>query len=128
MHVTTSIFLLRVIDKRVHIALQRLVAARGVGVETTPRVHCDGGRLLHCLHKERPSARTTPRLPYRVRNATVTGSRAAWMAGRRPPAAPMLSDHQRPCSSRPGVTRKSNATCEKVLKLSVDREVPSQYR
>ena len=45
-----------------------------------------------------------------------------------PPAAPMISDHHRPCISKPGVTRKSNATCEKVLKLSVDKEVPSQYR
>ena len=65
-------------------------------------------------------------LSYRVRNATVTGSRAAWMAGRRPPAAPMLSAHTRPCASRLGVTRKLNATCEKVLKLSVEREAPSQ--
>ena len=85
-----------------------------------------GGRAWEHLFWKSPKARTTPWLPYRVRNATVTGSRAAWMAGRRPPAAPMLRAHTRPCASRLGVTRKSNATCEKVLKLSVEREAPSQ--
>src|SRR5262249_41991198 len=88
-----------------------------------------GGKMRGRVHSGSPSAQGLPpglSLLYRVRNATVTGSRAAWMAGRSPPAMPMISAHKRPCTSRLDVTRKSNATCENVLKLSVDREAPSQ--
>src|SRR6266700_3557567 len=52
MHVTTCIFLLRVIDKRMHIALHRLIAAGGVRVEPTARLHRQVGCLLHRLHRE----------------------------------------------------------------------------
>src|SRR6266446_10392203 len=52
MHVTTGIFLLRVIDKRMHIALQRLIAARRVGVEPTARLHGEVSCLLHRLDGE----------------------------------------------------------------------------
>src|SRR5262249_44598395 len=87
---------------------------------------CGHGRTPQ--HRPHPARHvpTMSGLLYSVRNATVTGSRAAWMAGRSPPAVPMLSAHKRPCTSRLDVTRKSNATCENVLKLSVDREAPSQ--
>jgi hypothetical protein len=56
----------------------------------------------------------------------MTGSRAARIAGNSPPAAPMTSAHAGLCGSRPGVTRRSKATCENVLKFSVDTEAPSQ--
>src|SRR5256885_9957799 len=52
MHVTTGIFLLREIDKRMHIALQRLIAARRVGVEPTARLHGEVSCLLHRLDGE----------------------------------------------------------------------------
>src|SRR5436309_9646870 len=52
MHVTTCLFLLRVIDKRMHIALHRLIAAGGVRGEPTARVHRQVGGLLHRLRRE----------------------------------------------------------------------------
>src|SRR2546423_5898056 len=52
MHVTTCLFLLRVIDKRMHIALHRLIAAGGVRGEPTARLHRQVGGLLHRLHRE----------------------------------------------------------------------------
>src|SRR2546427_4363667 len=52
MHVTTWVFLLRMIDELVHVALQRPVAAGRVRIEPTARSHRDVGRLLHRLHRE----------------------------------------------------------------------------
>src|SRR5919108_4319149 len=49
-HVTTGIFLLRMIDELVEIALQRPIAAGGVGVEPTPGLDGAVGGLLHSLH------------------------------------------------------------------------------
>src|SRR5215471_4853913 len=47
MHVTARIFLLRMVDKVVCIALQRAIAARRVRREPTARVHREVGGLLH---------------------------------------------------------------------------------
>src|SRR5215831_4645599 len=47
MHVPARIFLLRMIDELMEIALQRLIAARGVRVEPTACVHREVSRLLH---------------------------------------------------------------------------------
>src|SRR5262245_44327009 len=52
MHFATGVFLLRMIDVRMHIALERSIAARRVGVEPTARLHGDVGRLLHRLDRE----------------------------------------------------------------------------
>src|SRR5712691_7190870 len=52
MHVTTGIFLLRVIDKLMHIALHRPIAAGRVGVEPTACLHRDVSGLLDRLHRE----------------------------------------------------------------------------
>src|SRR5713101_9941185 len=52
MPVTARIFLLRVIDERVHIALHRAIAAGGVRIELTARLHRDVGGSLHRLHRE----------------------------------------------------------------------------
>jgi hypothetical protein len=54
------------------------------------------------------------------------GEAAARMAGSRPPAVPISSAQARPRRSSAGVTRKSKATCENVLKFSVESEAPSQ--
>src|SRR5262249_48449020 len=50
--VPTRVFLLGMIDKVVGIALERPIAAGGVGIEPTPRLHCQVGSLLHRLHRE----------------------------------------------------------------------------
>src|SRR5512145_3195685 len=52
MHVTTGILLLRVIDELMHVAFQRLIAAGGIGIEPTARVHRHVGGLLYGLHRE----------------------------------------------------------------------------
>ena len=52
MDVTTCIFLLRMINNVMHIALQRSIAARRVRVEPTARLHREVRRLLHRLHRE----------------------------------------------------------------------------
>src|SRR3989442_7929741 len=52
MHVPTGIFLLRVIDKRMHIALHRPRAAGRVRGEPTARLHRQVGCLLHRLHRD----------------------------------------------------------------------------
>src|SRR5262249_44910757 len=49
-HVTTGVFLLRMIDELVQIALQRPIAAGGVGVEPTPGLDGEVCSLLHGLH------------------------------------------------------------------------------
>src|SRR5437870_11569661 len=49
MHVTARIFLLRMVDKVVHIALQRTIATGRVGIEPTARFDGDIGRFLHRL-------------------------------------------------------------------------------
>src|SRR6266850_2396313 len=51
-HVTTRVFLLRMIDELVHIALPRPVATGRVGIEPTARLHRDVGCLLHRLDSE----------------------------------------------------------------------------
>ena len=63
---------------------------------------------------------------YPARMAKVTGRRAARIAGGTPPAAPMARAHRIPWAKRAPVTRKSKATWEKVSKLSVESEAPSQ--
>src|SRR5262247_1079574 len=52
MHISTSIFLLRMIHKRMRVALQRLIATRRVRGEPTARAHRDISRLLHRLDRE----------------------------------------------------------------------------
>jgi len=52
MHVTTCVFLLRMIDELVHVALHRPIAAGRVRGEPTARAHRDLGGLLHRLHGE----------------------------------------------------------------------------
>src|SRR5262245_62105833 len=49
MHLTTGICLLRVIDDLIQVALQRSIAAGGVGVELTP--YLDGEPLIHFAQK-----------------------------------------------------------------------------
>src|SRR5439155_26440606 len=49
MHVTARIFLLRMVDKVVHITLQRTIATGRVGIEPTARFDGDIGRFLHRL-------------------------------------------------------------------------------
>src|SRR5499433_399749 len=51
-HVTTGVFLLRMIDELVQIALQRPIAAGGVGVEPTPGLDGAVGGLLDRLDRE----------------------------------------------------------------------------
>src|SRR5215831_17740493 len=51
-YITTRIFLLRVIDVLMHIALQRPIATRRVRVEPTARLHRDVCSLLYGLHRE----------------------------------------------------------------------------
>src|SRR5215475_9047184 len=52
MHVTTRIFLLRMIDELVHVALHRPVAAGRVRIESTPRLDGEVSGLLHRLDGE----------------------------------------------------------------------------
>src|SRR5687767_11725766 len=52
MHLATRVFLLRMLDKLVHVALHRPIAAGRVCVETTACLHRDVGRLLHRLDRE----------------------------------------------------------------------------
>jgi hypothetical protein len=52
MHLPTRVFLLRVIDEFVHVALQRSVATRRVGIEPTARVYRDVSGLLYRLDRE----------------------------------------------------------------------------
>src|SRR5262244_1966257 len=54
MHVTARIFLLRMVNKVVHIALQRAIAARRVGIEPTAPLHGEVGGLLHRLDRKVP--------------------------------------------------------------------------
>src|SRR5262249_17507567 len=49
MHVPTGIFLLGVIDKVMHIALERTIAAGRIRIEPTARVDGEVGRFLHRL-------------------------------------------------------------------------------
>src|SRR5499426_3113955 len=52
MHVSTRVFFLGVIHERVHIALERSIAARRVRVEPAARLDGEVRRLLHGLHCE----------------------------------------------------------------------------
>jgi hypothetical protein len=54
MHLATGIGFLRVIDDLMHVALQRSIAAGGVGVELTPSL--DGESLIHFAQKCRRGA------------------------------------------------------------------------
>jgi hypothetical protein len=54
MHVTTCILFLRMIDERVHVALHRPIATRGVRIESAPRLDRAVGRFLHCLDGKVP--------------------------------------------------------------------------
>src|SRR5215471_845392 len=54
MHVTARIFLLRMVDKVMRIALQRAIAAGRVGIEPTARLDCEVGPFLHCLDSKVP--------------------------------------------------------------------------
>ena len=51
-HLAVHLFLLGVIDERMHIALHRAIAARRVRGEPPAHVHRDVSRLLHGLHSE----------------------------------------------------------------------------
>src|ERR687888_1042072 len=50
MHVPARIFLLRMVDKVVRIALERAIAAGRVGIEPTARFDGEVGRFLHRLY------------------------------------------------------------------------------
>jgi hypothetical protein len=52
MSLPTHVYLPRMIDELVHVALHRSVAAGGVRVEPTAYLHRDIGGPLHCLHHE----------------------------------------------------------------------------
>src|SRR5215470_11567911 len=52
MHLTTRVFLLRMIHELVHVALHRSVAAGRVRVQPTARLHREVRRLLHRLDRE----------------------------------------------------------------------------
>src|SRR5919199_1789756 len=52
MHLPASVFLLRMIDIVMHIALQGPIAARRVGEGPTACLHRQVGRFLHRLHRE----------------------------------------------------------------------------
>src|SRR4029453_1118200 len=54
MHVPTGIFLLCVIDKVMHIALERAIAAGRIRIEPTARVDGEVGRFLHRLDGKIP--------------------------------------------------------------------------
>src|SRR5919204_676339 len=54
MDLATGIFLLRVIDKVMHIALQRAIAAGRVRIEPTACLDCKVGRFLHRLDGKVP--------------------------------------------------------------------------
>src|SRR5215813_14937884 len=54
MHVTARLCLLRMVNKVVHIALQRAIAARRVGIEPTAPLHGEVGGLLHRLDRKVP--------------------------------------------------------------------------
>src|SRR5215510_1684744 len=54
MHVTPCVFLLRMIDELVHVALHRSIATRGVRIESAPRLDREVGRFLHCLDGKVP--------------------------------------------------------------------------
>src|SRR5215831_7189796 len=54
MHVTPCILFLRMIDERVHVALHRPIATRGVRIESAPRLDREVGRFLHCLDGKVP--------------------------------------------------------------------------
>ena len=58
------------------------------------------------------------------RNACATGSRAARIAGKRPPTNPMMRAAMIPCSSRSGVTAKSKTTWLKLAPFNVDTRNP----
>src|SRR5262245_23791649 len=51
MHVTACILFLRMIDKRVQVALHCSIAAGGVRIESAPRLDGEVGSLLHRLHR-----------------------------------------------------------------------------
>src|SRR5215813_9022055 len=52
MHVTPCILFLRMIDERVHVALHRPIATRGVRIESAPRLHGEVRGLLHRFDRE----------------------------------------------------------------------------
>src|SRR6266571_5099474 len=52
MHLTTGIFLLRMIDVLMHVARHRPIAAGGVRIKPTARLHRQVGCLLYRLHRE----------------------------------------------------------------------------
>jgi hypothetical protein len=52
MYLPTGGFLLRMIDIRVEVALQRPIPAGGVRIQPTACLHRDVGRFLHRLHRE----------------------------------------------------------------------------
>jgi hypothetical protein len=54
MDLAACLFLLRMIDEVVHIALQCPIAARGVGIEPTARLDGEVRCLLHRLHGKIP--------------------------------------------------------------------------
>src|SRR5262245_62736248 len=51
MHITPCVLFLGVIAERVHVALHRLIAARGVRIKAAPRLDGEVGGLLHGLHR-----------------------------------------------------------------------------
>src|SRR5262249_55393647 len=52
MDLPAGIFLPRVIHELVHVALERPIAAGGIRIEPTPRLHRQVGGLLHCLDRK----------------------------------------------------------------------------
>ena len=78
---------------------------------------------LICLpeHPSRPADlyHIVPLL-HNSRNAAEMGSRAARMAGNKPPAKPISADQAMPRQSNSGVTLKANATWLKLCQFIVE--------
>src|ERR1019366_4318147 len=74
----------------------------------------DGPRTLN------QGPRTTNSAVYSSLSADGIGSRAARMAGSRPPISPITSEYDKPWMSSRGVTVNANATWLNVCKFIVD--------
>ena len=96
-----------------------------------PRTHFDEEALAELAESLKQHGMVQPIVVRKVGEQfeIIAGERrwrAARKAGGSPPSSPMSSANRIPVPSRAGVTRNAKATCENVLKLSVESEAPSQ--
>src|SRR6266545_5100282 len=84
MHLAAGVFLPRVIDILMHIALHRPIAAGRVGIEPTAHLDREVGGLLHGLHREifgrLDDDRTLPADPRNNRGPIFVIMAAPWFA------------------------------------------------